>query len=128
MSSTKAGSAGGGPDPSKAAAVRAFFDKELTPLAQRLKDAGRPMFPTGADPSLPTYFKARARTVMSRDDFLAPGVETPAAFAGAMRDYWKRSAFPEMAALAPSMGVLAELLRGEPEKDDEVSPFIYVMF
>ncbi len=129
MSSTEQGANGrGGGDPGKAAAVRAFFDKELMPLAQRLKSAGRPMFPAGAEPALPTYFKTRARTVMTRDDFLVPGVESPAAFAGAMRAHWERSPFPEMAALAPSMGKLAELLRGEPEKDEEVSPFIYVMF
>ena len=115
-------------DRAKAAAARAFFDKELVPLAQRLKSAGRPMFATAADPALPTYFKTRTRPVMGREDFTVRGVESPAAFAQAMGDYWKRSAFPEMAALAPSMGKLAELLRGTPEQDEEVSPFIYVMF
>lgn len=115
-------------DPAKQAAVRAFFDKELMPLAQRLKAAGRPMFPTRADPNATTYFKTRARTVTAREDFTLGGVESPAAFAAAMEAFWKRSAFPEMTALAPSMGRLAEALRGQPEKDEDVSPFIYVMF
>jgi hypothetical protein len=112
----------------KAKAVRTFFDKELMPLAQRLEGAGRPMFPTGADPGAATYFKTRVKTTMSREDFVLPGLESPGAFAQAVRDHWQRSKFPEMAALAPSMGKLAEQLRGEPEKDEEVSPFIYVMF
>jgi hypothetical protein len=109
-------------------ALRIFFNKELMPLARKLKDAGRPMFPTGAEPGAVTYFKTRARTAMSREDFALPGVDSPAAFAGAMKAHWERSKLPEMAALAPTMGKLAEILRGEPEKDEEVSPFIYVMF
>jgi len=98
-------------DQAKLAAIRAFFNNELMPLAQRLKTAGRPMFPTGAEPSLPTYFKTRTRTTMSRDDFAVPGVESPSAFAQAMQAYWQRSQFPEMAALAPTMARLAEQLR-----------------
>jgi hypothetical protein len=112
----------------KAAAIRAFFDGELMPLASRLKAAGRPMFPTGAEPAATTYFKTRTNTTMSKDAFVVKGVESPAAFGEAMRAYWQASKFPEMAALAPTMGKLAEQLRGEPEKDEEVSPFIYVMF
>src|ERR1043166_6808072 len=109
-------------------AVRIFFNKELMPLAQKLKSAGRPMFPTGAEPGAATYFKTRSKTVMSREDFVLRGVESPGAFAAAMKAHWEKSRFPEMTALAPTMGKLAEILRGEPEKDEEVSPFIYVMF
>src|SRR5262249_20656910 len=127
MSSTD-GSTGGGRDQAKLAAVRAFFDQELMPLASRLKTAGRPMFPTGADPAAASYFKARTKTGMAKEDFVVSGVESPGAFATALGAYWRASRFPEMAALAPSMGKLAERLRGEPEKDEEVSPFIYVMF
>ena len=115
-------------DRAKAAAVRTFFDRELAPLAQRLKDSGRMMFPTGADPSAPTYFNTRSRTTMAREDFILAGLDSPSAFARVMKQHWAGSGFPEMAALAPSMGRLAEMLRGEPEKDEEVSPFIYVMF
>jgi len=123
MSSTEKGA-----DPAKVAAVRAFFDKELMPLAQRLKGAGRPMFPTGGEAGAKTYFKTRTKTTMTREDFAVPGTESPAAFGAAMEAHWKKSAFPEMAALAPTVGTLATLLRGEPEKDDDVSPNIYVMF
>ena len=112
----------------KTLAVRAFFDAELMPLAARLKAAGRPMFATVADNALTSYFNVRARTVMRRDDFILKGVESPAAFAQAMRDHWQRSRFPEMASLGATLGALAELMRGEPEKDEEVSPFMYVMF
>jgi len=115
-------------DEAKLAAVRAFFDKELMPLAAKLKGAGRPMFPTGAEAAAQTYFKTRTRTTMSREDFVVHGTESPEAFAQAMQSYWQRSRVPEMAALAPTMGKLAGQLRGEPEKDEEVSPFIYVMF
>jgi hypothetical protein len=115
-------------DQQKVEAIRAFFSKELMPLAQRLKAAGRPNFPTSADPAATTYFKTRTQTTMSKGDFVVIGVESPSAFAQAMQARWQGSAFPEMASLAPTMGKLAELLRGEPEKDEEVSPFIYVMF
>jgi hypothetical protein len=115
-------------DQAKLAAVRAFFDKELMPLAAKLKGAGRPMFPAGADPAAATYFKTRAKTTMAKEDFVVNGVESPAAFATSLKAYWQSSRFPEMAVLAPSMGRLAEQLRGEPERDEEVSPFIYVMF
>ena len=112
----------------KTLAVRAFFDAELMPLAARLKAAGRPLFATVADDALPSYFNLRARTVMRRDDFIPKGVESPAAFAHALRDHWQGSPFPEMTGLGASLGALAELLRGEPEKDEAPSPLMYVMF
>ena len=115
-------------EPAKLLAVRDFFDAELMPLAARFKAAGRPLFPTVADHAVTSYFNDRARTVMGRDDFVLTGVESPAAFAQALRDHWQRSPFPEMTGLGASLGTLAELMRGEPEKDDEVSPFMYVMF
>jgi len=115
-------------DQAKLVAVRSFFDKELMPLASKLRAAGRPMFPTAGEPAASTYFKTRAKTAMAKEDFVVNGVESPAAFADGLGAYWRASRFPEMAALSPSMGKLAEQLRGEPEKDDEVSPFIYVMF
>ena len=112
----------------KTLAVRAFFDAELMPLAARLKAASRPLFATVADDALPSYFNLRARTVMRRDDFILKGVESPAAFAQALRDHWQGSPFPEMVALGTTLGTLAELLRGEPEKDEAPSPLMYVMF
>ncbi len=118
----------GGPDPAKARAVREFFDRELMPLAERLKREGRPMFPTHGVIGEASCFKERSKTTMSREDFIVPGVESPEAFAQALEAHWKRSAFPEMAALARTMGTLAGSLRGEPERDEDVSPNIYVMF
>jgi len=115
-------------DPAKGAAVRAFFDGELMPMAERLKREGRAMFPASANAGAATYFTTRVKTTMSRDDFVVPGVESPAAFGAAMEARWKKSALPEMASLAPTMEKLAGLLRGEPEKDEDVSPNIYVMF
>jgi hypothetical protein len=112
----------------KLAAVRAFFGEELMPLAAKLKGAGRPMFPTGADAAASTYFKTRTNTAMSRADFVVHGTESPEAFVQAMQAYWERSLLPEMAVLAPTMAKLAVQLRGAPEKNDEVSPFMYVMF
>ena len=115
-------------EPAKLRAMRDFFDVELMPLAARFKAAGRPMFATAADNALTSYFNVRARTVMKRADFTLKGVESPEAFAQAMRDHWHRSEFPEMVALGTTLGTLAELLRGEPENDEVVSPFMYVMF
>ncbi len=112
----------------KAQAVHDFFDQELMPLATRFKAAGRPLFATAADDAVTSYFSARARTVMGRDDFILKGVGSPAAFAQALRDHWQRSRFPEMVTLGATLGTLAELLRGEPEKDEALSPFMYVMF
>ncbi|MEO7653026.1 MAG: hypothetical protein ABIZ80_21400 [Bryobacteraceae bacterium] len=48
------------------------------------------------------------------------GPEFAAAFAAVTR--------PELAALAPSLGRLAEELRQQEDERSEVSPFIYVMF
>lgn len=112
----------------KALAVRDFYDKELMPLAARYKATGRPMFATVADNALTSYFNDRARTVMEHDDFILKGVESPTAFAQGMRDHWQHSQFPEMVALGATLGALAELMRGEPEKDEALSPSMYVMF
>lgn len=112
----------------KTRAVRDFFDAELMPLAARFKAAGRPLFPTVADHAAASYFIDRARTVMRRDDFTLKGVESPEAFAQALRDHWQGTQFPEMVSLGATLGTLAELMRGEPEKDEALSPSMYVMF
>jgi hypothetical protein len=41
---------------------------------------------------------------------------------------WQGQGYPELAALAPDLARLAELLQAGEEPDAEVSPLIYVMF
>lgn len=110
------------------AEIRRFFEEELLPAAERRRREGRAAFPSGPAPEALSYFKARRRPSMAPADFEQAGIETPEALSTALTDLWRGRGDADLAALAPGVARLAELLRRREEQTDDVSPFIYVMF
>ena len=108
--------------------VKRLFFNELMPLAKRFREEGRRFFPIHHDPNVRTYYERRKNTSMATEDVELMGCDCPDRLKDALADLWISQGYPELAALAPKISELAESLCDPEEQDEEVSPFIYVMF
>ena len=108
--------------------VRRFFCKVLMPLARRLKYEGRVFFPVKADPQLQTYYVTRDKTAMVPEDFEMAGCDSIGDLEKALINMWTSQGCPELDTLAPALSGLAQSLYFAEEQNEEVSPFVYVMF
>jgi hypothetical protein len=100
------------------ARIRDFFFHQALPAAE-----GQVLFPVIPDPAAATYWELRTVRCMSAVDF-----ELSCDSGERFADAFAAIAKPELAALAPALGCLAEQLRETGGQNEEVSPFIYVMF
>jgi hypothetical protein len=108
--------------------ARRFFQRELLPLREHLVTAANSFFATRFDPGLPSYFRARVQATLSAAEMELPECALPAELEQKLGAMWRAQGYPELAALAPSLARLAQLLSASAEPGEEVSPFIYVMF
>lgn len=108
--------------------VRRFFCKALMPLARRLKYEGRVFFPVKAEPQLQTYYVTRDKTSMVSEDFEMAGCDSIDNLEEALINMWTSQGYPELNTLAPALTKLAQSLHFVEEQNEEVSPFVYVMF
>lgn len=108
--------------------VQRLFERKLMTAAKNLRDAGREPFPRSGDPALSTYFLRRERTAMTRADFELPALDSPEALRSALEAFWKARSAPELVELAPDLADLAGEARGDEQRSDDVSPFMYEMF
>jgi len=108
--------------------VDKVFHRELLPLAKKLRDDGKLFFQTCAVPGAGTYYRQREKTVFRKEDFELPGSESCIALEKALSEMWLAQGYLELAVLAPLFAQLAKSLHSIEAKDEEVSPFIYVMF
>ena len=108
--------------------IRTFHREELEPLASRLRAEDRRLFPQGPDESVASYYIERHRTTMKETDFEAFQVNGAEDLAAGLVKLWEEQGCPELAQLAPGLAKIAEAVRLKEEMDDEVSPFLYVMF
>ena len=108
--------------------TKRFFQRELLPLRDHLGQAGREFFATRFDPGLPSYFQARVQTTLTPADMELPECTLRGELEEKLGEMWRSQGQPELAALAPSLARLAQLLAESAEPGEEVSPFIYVMF
>lgn len=111
MSSTEHGDGAG------LSILKLFFEEALP------KAGDKPLFPLAPDRAAGSYWEPRVKQCCKAADMeleCGSGAEFAAAFAAVTR--------PELAALAPSIGRLADELRQAEVPEGEVSPFLYVMF
>jgi hypothetical protein len=108
--------------------VKKFFFGELMPLAAELRARGETFFPLGADPGARTYFTTRDKTTMTARDFEVAGCDAPESFERALIALWNAQGHPALTSLTPTLSRLATSLYQIDEQDEDVSPFIYVMF
>lgn len=107
--------------------IKEFFQGELLPLRNHLGARGN-FFATRFEAEAPTYFQDKGQVVLHPADMEAPECLTPADLEQKLAEMWRGQGYPELAALAPALAQLAELLQAGEEPGAEVSPFIYVMF
>ncbi len=113
-----------GPEPE----IEIFFQRQLLPLSQRLREAGRSFFLLRAEPGRQTYFSLRAKATAEPGDMDLPRCASPAELAAKLQELWQSQGAADLLPLAPALGKLAEMLARREEQEAEVSPFIYVMF
>jgi hypothetical protein len=109
------------------AELRRFFDEQLLPVAQRVKAKGD-VFPMGPDPSCKSYWIDRTTRTLGKADFEEPSMASPAELGAKLAAMWTAKGDAELAKLAPAMQKLATGLAKAHQKQDDVSPFIYVMY
>ena len=106
-----------------------LFDEVVLPLHEKIQREGVELFPAGPDLSRESYFQARTKRRMSREDFEAASYDGAAGLAGALRSVWQNGNLAELTGSAEKQAAVAVALQAEAEaQTDEVSPFIYVMF
>lgn len=106
---------------STATNVRDFFDAEVAPRAAAA------LFPTAADPAAETYYVRRRSTTMTPSSFEILGGATQQAIEDGLKALWTEQR-PDWVPLAPRVAALAAELHQVQEQEEELSPFIYVMF
>ena len=98
--------------------ARRFFNDELLPAAERLRERGVSFLPLGPDDEASWFEPAP-----DGDDFTEIGdLET------VLRDHWEAQGLSELASLAHALANLADALEIREQDSAEVSPFVYVMY
>lgn len=108
--------------------IKKFFFKNLLLVSNHLRETGKSYFPTKPDLRLETYFAKRKKTTMLPEDFKIPACDSVDNFREALFEFWKSQGNIELCDLTEKLSVLAKLLYTVEDQNEEVSPFIYVMF
>jgi hypothetical protein len=112
----------------------ALFDDVILPAAARLQAKGGQPFPLHHDPALQSYYVPRVQPAMKREDFTAPSCLDIDEFALCLTAHWKARGRDDLLEAVPRIAAAARSAHAALDKDakeqpdDEVSPFIYVMF
>lgn len=108
----------------------ALYDEVVVPLAEARRAAGKqPYFPLGGEPGAESYHVRPLARAMEPADFEFPGGGTAEGLIDALAAYWAAAGEPGLAAMAPRLKEIAELLREEAaESDGDVSILCYTMF
>jgi len=109
-------------------AIKKFFFSELLPVSRSLAKEEKVFFPKEPNYSLDTYYTIRHKITMFPKDFEIRGCNSMSNFEEELYKMWKSQGNIELLALSKSLSRLAELLYKIEEQNEEISPFIYVMF
>jgi len=110
------------------AAVRAFFDGELMPLAAKSKAAGHNFLDVKQNPRAASYYVQRDKRTMDRADFETLADLTPESLPRVLTAFWKQRKTDALLSLVPSITKLAAALHATQRQDEDVSPFVYMMY
>ena len=108
--------------------ARMFFESELAPVANARRERGDRVLRLSPDPDSRSYFLKRRRRFTQFGDFVVEGCTSPAALTRALYELWTKTGDHDLAQIADRFGELASHLQSTEESDEELSPFIYVMF
>ena len=100
--------------------LREFYRQRLIPAADALRRRGVTFFPLEADDQQSWYLPRPSEPELM--DI------TPEAFSDELEKIWRAKGMSELADLSKELGALARELEILGEENNDVSPFIYVMF
>ncbi len=108
--------------------IEDFFKHELLPVSRKVKEIRKAYFANDFDETAPSYFVNRMKISMNKDDFENGAVSGPNNFEKQLESLWMSQSQYELITLKASLADLAKSLIVTEELDEDVSPFIYVMF
>ena len=108
--------------------IQIFFEQELMKLAAEMKQQKDIIPWVALDASAHTYYKTRQKISMSKHDFEIGGHSTLETFAADLTEFWKNNHDSKLCKLVPSLAELANELYVVEDENEEVSPYVYVMF
>ena len=108
--------------------IQNFFEQELMLLAAELKQQQDIIPWVTLDVNASTYYKARQKTSMSKQDFEIGGHSTLETFAADFTAYWENNDDSKLCKMIPSLTELANELYFVEDESEKISPYIYVMF
>jgi hypothetical protein len=109
-------------------AVKKFYYSQLLPVAKELQGQGKTFFDKSFDSSCNSYYIKRKKTTMEPEDFESVDCPDIEAMEQALIKMWTESGDSALIQLVPEMAALAQKLYLKEDQDEEVSPFVYVMF
>ena len=108
--------------------IQHFFEQELMPLTAKIKQQQEIIPWVHLDADAITYYKTRTKTTMSKEDFEIGGHSTLESFAADLTSFWEDNKDFNFCELVPQLVELASELRVDEDQNEEISPYIYVMF
>ena len=109
-------------------AVKQFYYSQLLPLAKALQRQGKTFFDKSFDSSCNSYYIKRSKTTMDSVDFESVDCPDVDAMEQVLIKMWAESGDSALIQLVPEIAALAQRLYLKEAQDEEVSPFVYVMF
>lgn len=109
-------------------AVKQFYYDYLLPLARSLQAQGKTFFDLKPEQTWGSYFKQRKKTVMEPEDFELVDCPNFEALEEALKKIWDKEGQSALVQIVPHIVALAKELYLKEEQDEDVSPFVYVMF
>ena len=108
--------------------IQHFFEQELMPLTAKIKQQQEIIPWVHLDADSITYYKTRTKTTMSKEDFEIGGHSTLESFAADLTSFWEDNKDFNFCELVPQLVELASELHVDEGQNEEISPYIYVMF
>ena len=108
--------------------IRKVFYKYILSISKKNKKSGKIYFATKSMPELNSYFKKREVTSFVNESFEIEGCSFSGDLKKSFTLLWQFQNHPELCQLAKRFVELADSLHRIEKQEEEVSPFIYVMF
>lgn len=112
----------------KSEAIEHFFSQKLLTLSKKLHEKHISFFPTTFDRNADTYYSIREKRKLDPASFEEPECISFEDFERKLIMLWESQGQNDLMPMAHYLANLAKLLYNIEDQNEEVSPFIYVMF
>jgi hypothetical protein len=108
--------------------IRKFFDEHLIPISGNMKSANQTYFRLKPDNQVESYYIERKKKEYSSGDFEISDKLGLQELERILTVFWRGEDDKKLAEIAPDIAKMAKKLYQEEQLDEDVSPFMYVMF